>query len=109
MISVCSLLLETYPLDGLGVVWESPRLWWTSESLYCSLLRGDLLVETNLDLGDRSKRIRVKRDPVLCELLNGDVGNLCGWPNFGNKSYVVCACSFRFTYCSCSNLFLLRV
>jgi hypothetical protein len=31
-------------------------------------------VETELDLGDRSERIRVERDPPLCELLNGDVG-----------------------------------
>jgi hypothetical protein len=45
-------------------------------------------VETELDLGDRSERIRVERDPTLCELLNGDVHNLCGWPNFGNKSCV---------------------
>jgi hypothetical protein len=45
-------------------------------------------VETKLDLGDRSKRIRVERDLALCELLNGDVGILCGCPNFGNKSCV---------------------
>jgi hypothetical protein len=38
----------------------------------------DLIVETKLDLGDRSERIRVERDPGLCELLNGDVGNLYG-------------------------------
>jgi hypothetical protein len=75
---VCSLLLGTCPLDGLGVVRESPRLWWTSESLYCPLLRGDLIVETELDLGDCLERIRVERDLTLCELLNGDIGNLCG-------------------------------
>jgi hypothetical protein len=50
-------------------------------------------VETELDL-DRSKRIRVERDPTLCELLNEDVDNLCGWSNFRNKSYVFCAYSF---------------
>jgi hypothetical protein len=86
MISVCSLLLGTCPLDGLGVIRESPRLWWTSESLYCPVLRGDLIVKTKLDLDDRSERIRVERDPTLCELLNGDVGIICGWPNFRNKS-----------------------
>jgi hypothetical protein len=32
--------------------------------------------------------IRVERDLALCELLNGGVGNLCGWVNFGNKSCV---------------------
>jgi hypothetical protein len=30
----------------------------------------------------------VERDPALCELLNGDIGILCGWPNFWNKSCV---------------------
>jgi hypothetical protein len=63
-------------------------LWLTPESLYCPLLCGDLIVETGLDLGDRSEWIRVERDPVLCELHNGDVGILCGWPNFRNKSCV---------------------
>jgi hypothetical protein len=43
-------------------------------------------VETELDLGDRSEWIKVERDPTLCELHNGDVGILCGWPNFGKNS-----------------------
>jgi hypothetical protein len=92
MISVCSLLLGTCPLDRLGVIRESPRLWWTSKSLYCPLLRGDLILETELDLGDHSERFRVERDLTLCELLNEDVGHLCGELNFGNKSCVTCAC-----------------
>jgi hypothetical protein len=58
-------------------------------------------VETKLDIGDHSERIRVERDPTICQLLIGDVGNLCGWPNFGNKSCFYCACCFRFTYYSC--------
>jgi hypothetical protein len=41
-------------------------------------LFGDLIVETKLDLGDRSECIRVERDLALCELHNGDVGILCG-------------------------------
>jgi hypothetical protein len=45
-------------------------------------------VETELDLGDRSEWIRVERDPTLWELHNGDVGILCGWPNFEKKSCV---------------------
>jgi hypothetical protein len=45
-------------------------------------------VKTELDLSDRSEQIRVERDPALCELHNGDVGILCGWSNFGNKSCV---------------------
>jgi hypothetical protein len=78
MISVCSLFLGTCPLDGLGVVRESLRLWWTLESLYYPLLCGDLIVKTKLNIGDHSERFRVERDPTLCELLNGDVVILCG-------------------------------
>jgi hypothetical protein len=40
-------------------------------------LCGDLIVETELDLGDRSEWIRVERDPALCELHNRDVGIFC--------------------------------
>jgi hypothetical protein len=45
-------------------------------------------VKTELDHGDRSEWVRVERDPALCELNNGDVGILCGWPNFKYKSCV---------------------
>jgi hypothetical protein len=45
-------------------------------------------VETELNLGDRSEWIMVERGPALCELHNGDVGILCGWPNFKKKSCV---------------------
>jgi hypothetical protein len=45
-------------------------------------------VETEIDLGDRLKWIRVERDPALCELHNKDVGFLCGWPNFGRNPCV---------------------
>jgi hypothetical protein len=45
-------------------------------------------VKTELDLGDRPEWIRVERDPTLCELHNGDIGILCGWPNFKKKSCV---------------------
>jgi hypothetical protein len=30
----------------------------------------------------------VERDPALYELLNRDIGNICGWPNFRNTSCV---------------------
>jgi hypothetical protein len=36
------------------------------------IIFGDLLVETKLDLGDRSMRFRVERDPSLCGHLNED-------------------------------------
>jgi hypothetical protein len=76
------------------------------ESLYCSLLCGDLIVEAELDLGDRSKWIKVERDPALYELHNGDVDILCGWPNFGKKSCVLVSLIliyllFLFKICSC--------
>jgi hypothetical protein len=44
-------------------------------------------VETELDLGDYSEWIRVKRE-ALCELHNGDIGILCGWLKFKKKSCV---------------------
>jgi hypothetical protein len=42
-------------------------------------------VKIELDLGNRSGWIKVERDSSLYELHNGDVGILCGWPNFGKK------------------------
>jgi hypothetical protein len=74
-------------------VWESPRFWLTPESLYCPLLCGDFIVETELDLGDHLEWIRVERDPALCELHNRDVGILCGWPNFRK---ILCPCASHF-------------
>jgi hypothetical protein len=63
-------------------------------------------VETELDLGDRSEWIRVERDLALCELHNGDVGILCGCPNFKKKSCVFVSLIliyflFLFTFYSC--------
>jgi hypothetical protein len=46
-------------------------------------------VEAELDLGDRLEWIRVERDSALCDLHNGDIGILCGWPNFEKKSCVL--------------------
>jgi hypothetical protein len=42
------------------------------------LLRGDLIVKTELDIGNHSMRFKVERDSILCGHLNGDVGNLRG-------------------------------
>jgi hypothetical protein len=64
-------------------------------------------VETELDLGDRSEWIMVERDPTLCELHNGDVGILYGWPNFGKKSWVFVSLIliyFMFLFKLCSYL-----
>jgi hypothetical protein len=63
-------------------------LWLIIENLYCPLLCGELIIETELDLGDHSDWIRVERDPALCELHNRDVSILCEWPNFRKKSCV---------------------
>jgi hypothetical protein len=63
-------------------------LWLILENLYYRLLCGDLIVETELDLGDRSEWIRIERELTLCELHNGDIGILYGWPNFRKKSCV---------------------
>jgi hypothetical protein len=66
-------------------------------------------VETELDLGDRSEWIRVERDPAICEFHNGDIGMLCGWPNFRKKSCVFVSLTliyflFLFKFCSCLEL-----
>jgi hypothetical protein len=77
------------------------------KSLYCPLLCGDLIVEAKLDLDDRSEWIRVERDPAFCELHNGDIGILCGWPNFGKKSCVLVSLIliyFLFLFKICSYL-----
>jgi hypothetical protein len=39
----------------------------------------------------------VERDPALCELINGDVGNLCGWPIFRNK-FCVSLCLLQLNF-----------
>jgi hypothetical protein len=66
-------------------------------------------VETELDLGDRSEWTRVERDLALCELHNGDIGILCGWPNFRKKSCVFVSLIliyflFLLKFCSCLEL-----
>jgi hypothetical protein len=100
--------LGDLPLDGLGCSGVTKVMVDLEKFVLPSLCR-DLIVKTKLDLGDRSKWIRVEKDSTLCELLDRDVGNLCGWPNIGNKSYVSSACLFQFTLCSCPSLFLLRI
>jgi hypothetical protein len=79
------------------------------KNLYCPLLCGDLIVETELDLVDHLEWIRVERDPTLCELHNGDVCILCGWLNFRKKSCVLLSLiliyfPFLFKICCCLKL-----
>jgi hypothetical protein len=59
------------------------------EKFVLPLLCRDLIVEAELYLGDRLEWIRNESDLALCELYNGDVGILCGWPNFGKKSCIL--------------------
>jgi hypothetical protein len=66
-------------------------------------------VETELDLGNCSGWIMVERDPAFCELHNGDVSILCGWPNFRKKccvfvSVILIYFLFLFKFCSCLEL-----
>jgi hypothetical protein len=82
-------------------------MWLILESVSCPLLCGDLIVETELDLGDRSEWIRVERDPALCELHIRDIGILCGWLKFRKKSYVFVSLIliyFLFLFMLCSSL-----
>jgi hypothetical protein len=65
-------------------------------------------VKTELDLGDRSEWIRVKRDSALRELHNGDIDILCGWPNFRKKSCVLVS-HFDLLHVLVQDLFLFRV
>jgi hypothetical protein len=66
-------------------------------------------VKTEQDLGDRSESIRVERDPALCELHDGDVDILCGWPNFGKKILCLCVSHIDLFHILVQTLFLLRV
>jgi hypothetical protein len=66
-------------------------------------------VETELDLGDRSEWIRVKRDLTLCDLHNGDIAILCGCVNFKKKScdfvsLILIYFLLLFKICSCLEL-----
>jgi hypothetical protein len=66
-------------------------------------------VKTKLDIADCSEWIRVEKDMSLCELHNGDVGILYGWPNFRKKfcvfvSLILIYFMFLFKICFCLEL-----
>jgi hypothetical protein len=102
-IFVCSLLLVICPLDGLGVLRESPRLWWTLESLYCPLLCENLIVENQ----SRSWWL-------FCEVWGWerpDPLSRCRQPLWLAELWeqILCLlCMLQFHYCYCSSLFLLK-
>jgi hypothetical protein len=76
---------------------SSQGLWLSTEEFVLPSSSWRLIVKTNCPWWQLG-RIRVERDPTLCELLNEDLGNLCGWPNFTNKS-CVSICLFLFNFC----------
>jgi hypothetical protein len=78
------------PPRRLGVAQELPSLWLSLKKFVLPFSVWGLMVENQIDLGGHSKRFRVKRNPVLCGHLNGDI---CIFVvlNFRNKSYVICA------------------
>jgi hypothetical protein len=80
-------------------------LWLIPKSWHCPLLFRDLIVEVELDLGNRSEWIRVEGDPALCELHNRDVDILCGWLNF-RKKFCVFVSLILIYFCSWSSFVL---
>jgi hypothetical protein len=84
-------------------------LWLTPKSLYCHLLCQDLIVETELDLGNRSMWIMGERDLTFCEIHNGDIDILYGWPNFEKKYCVFVPLFFIYFMFLFKFYFLLRV
>jgi hypothetical protein len=68
---------------------SSQGLWLSPEKFVLPSSLWGLIVKTGWPWWQLG-RIRVERDPTLCELHNRDVGNLYGLPNFENKSCVSC-------------------
>jgi hypothetical protein len=89
IIFVCSLLLEIHFPTQIKLSESHQGCGGLRKKLYCPLLYGDLIVKIKLDLGDHSEWIIVERALTLCELHNGDIDILYGWPNFRNKSCVI--------------------
>jgi hypothetical protein len=106
MIFVYSLLLGICSPRWIRFSKSHQGCGWSRKVCIVFSFLGDLIVETELDLGDRSEWIRVESDPSLCELHNGDVGILYGWLNFRKKSCVFVSVIliyflFLFKFCSC--------
>jgi hypothetical protein len=90
MISFVFITLGDVSPRWLGVARELPSLWLSSVKFVLPSSVWGLIVENRIDLGGRSKRFRVERNPVLYGQLNGDVGIFVVL-NFMNKSCVLCA------------------
>jgi hypothetical protein len=65
-------------------------LWLSSEKFIFPSSMWELIVKNRIDLNGHLERFRVKKNPVLCVHLNGDVGIFMVL-NFENKSCVLCA------------------
>jgi hypothetical protein len=89
----------------LGVVRELPRIVVKSREVCIALLFMGIDSKNRVGIGGNLGRIRVERDPALCELINEDVGNLCGWPNFRNK-YCISLCLLYLLSATCFVFFV---
>jgi hypothetical protein len=89
MISFMFVTLEDLSSTQLGIARELPRLWLSSGKFALPSSVWGLLMVNWIDLGGRSERFRIERNPVLCGHLNGDVG-IFVVQNFRNKSCILC-------------------
>jgi hypothetical protein len=73
----------------LGVARELSSLWLSLEKFVLPSSIWGLIVKNRIDLGGRSERFRIERNPILCGHLNRDV---CIFVvlKFENKSCVLC-------------------
>jgi hypothetical protein len=74
----------------LGVARKLPSLWLSPGKFILPSSVWGLIAKNRIDLGGRSERFRVERNPVLCRHLNRDVGIFVVL-NFRNQSCVLCA------------------
>jgi hypothetical protein len=95
---LCLLLLGIQSPRRLGIIWEILRIVVESWKICIALLFVGIDSEEPGWPWWQLERIRVERDLTLYRILNGDVSNLCGWPNFRNK-YCVSVCFLWFTFC----------
>jgi hypothetical protein len=82
----------------LGVARELPRIVVESREVCITHLFVGIDSEHRVGLGGNLGGLGLKETPTLCEHLNRDVGNLCGWLNFRNKS-CVSLYILLFTFC----------
>jgi hypothetical protein len=90
MISFMFVTLGHVSPRWLGVAHELPSLWLSPRKFVLPSSMWGLIVKNRIDLGGRSDRFRVERNPIHCGHLNRDKGIFVVL-NFRNKSCVLCA------------------